>query len=203
MSCSRTHHSVSGGGRTSDPLILGLTHCTPLRIIEIHSLRKSLMVTDCKSKKCSLLILGHNLSANINKSYEILLKPVCNSHHHITADANPASRMSIVRWPRSQIYCPDNVICLLCLLHIFKGIPEHFYQGSKDYEHRSDCSNGALCSGSIFFAILAIKVFKPMREQTAIVASGGKGLDGPEARFISLNEWILRVPIIYQQIFQK
>ena len=84
------------------------------------------MVTDCKSIKCSWLILGHNLSANINKSYDILLKPVCNSHHHITAATNLASRMSIVRWPRSHIYCPNNVICLLRLLHILKALQNTF-----------------------------------------------------------------------------
>ena len=29
---------------------------------------------------------------------------------------------------------------LICLLHIFKGTPEHIYQGSKNYEPRSGCS---------------------------------------------------------------
>ena len=34
--------------------------------------------------------------------------------------------------PYPVIICPENVICLLCLLHIFKCIPDCFYFGSID-----------------------------------------------------------------------
>ena len=37
----------------------------------------------------------------------------------------------------ANFFCPENV-CLLCLLHILKGIPEHFSHGRKHYEPRSD-----------------------------------------------------------------
>ena len=43
------------------------------------------------------------------------------SHHHTNLE--PAN-----------IFCSENAVCLLHLLHIFKCTPEHFYHGSKQYE---------------------------------------------------------------------
>ena len=42
--------------------------------------------------------------------------------------------ISIINPNPANIFCPENVVCLLKLLHVFKCTLENFYQGSKHYE---------------------------------------------------------------------
>ena len=57
----------------------------------------------------------------------------------------------------------ENVSCLLRLLHIFKCFPDEFYHGSKNYEPRSDCSEGS----SLIWVhiVMLMQVYEQKREK--------------------------------------
>ena len=68
------------------------------------------------------------------------------------------------------LYCPENVVCLLCLLCTIKRMPEDANTMIPDQTAPKEQSG----SGFILFGIEATKVYIQIRGQTAIVMNGIK-----------------------------
>ena len=65
----------------------------------------------------------------------------------------------------ANIFCQENVVCLLRLMHIFKCTHDLFYHRSRHYE---SWSNSLICV-HVFCSIDIQSKHKQKREQTAIV----------------------------------
>ena len=60
------------------------------------------------------------------------------SHVHALVTSNTVQTglkiISVKKYNPANIFCPENVACLLHLMHIFKCTSEYFCHGSKHYE---------------------------------------------------------------------
>ena len=66
-------------------------------------------------------------------------------------------------------FCPENVVCLMCLLHKFKCTTDYLFT-----MEANTINPDQTATGFILFAIKTNKIHKQKREQTTMVMNGGK-----------------------------